>query len=100
MSTEWKAVPLIYLRTPIFSFQDHLVCFLGGTLALGTLNGLNATHLELGEAIGHGCHSMYETTTGLGPEIIYFNMLAGQGKDVTIKVSTQSVIIIFVGHYE
>uniref|UniRef100_A0A0N5AJW1 alpha-1,2-Mannosidase n=1 Tax=Syphacia muris TaxID=451379 RepID=A0A0N5AJW1_9BILA len=65
--------------------MDHLACFLAGTLALGTLNGLPNSHLELGEALGSGCHRMYQTPTGLWPEIIYFNTVAGRGTDILIK---------------
>lgn len=38
--------------------KDHLVCFIAGTLALGTLNGFPKEHLDLARAIGHTCHEV------------------------------------------
>ncbi|VDM69106.1 unnamed protein product [Strongylus vulgaris] len=74
------------LAGDVFSSKmDHLVCFLAGTLALGTLNGLPKKHLEIAESLGRGCQAMYENPTGLGPEIAYFNMLPGQHEDLSIK---------------
>ncbi|CBK19517.1 alpha-1,2-Mannosidase [Caenorhabditis elegans] len=56
--------------------MDHLVCFLSGSLVLSHLNGLDHDneHLEMAKNIGNVCHKMYENPTGLGPEIIHFNM--------------------------
>lgn len=68
------------------NFQDHLVCFLAGTLALGTQNGLPQEHLDLGKELGRTCYEMYHTISGLGPEIVYFNMLPGVAEDISIKV--------------
>ncbi|CAJ0598115.1 unnamed protein product [Cylicocyclus nassatus] len=65
--------------------MDHLVCFLAGTLALGTVHGLPKEHLQLAESLGSGCQAMYRNPTGLGPEIAYFNMLPGQKEDLSIK---------------
>lgn len=68
--------------------MDHLVCFLPGTLALGATRGLSvpvarrkgwwgATQEEdllLAEELTRSCYEMYNaTTTGLAPEIVYFN---------------------------
>ncbi|KAF9366353.1 mannosyl-oligosaccharide alpha-1,2-mannosidase [Mortierella sp. NVP85] len=68
--------------------MDHLVCFLGGTMALSSTEGktLNSTtfprssfsHLEeedfrIGEEITESCYEMYrQTETGLAAEIVYW----------------------------
>lgn len=63
--------------------MDHLVCFLGGNLALGATEGLSISQislkpkdkddLELGAALTNTCYEMYNVTaTGLAPEIAYF----------------------------
>ncbi|OZC08108.1 glycosyl hydrolase family 47 [Onchocerca flexuosa] len=65
--------------------MDHLACFIAGTLALGSLNGLPAKHLELAKDIAKGCHKMYETKTGLAPEIIYFNVDPASTQDISIE---------------
>ncbi|UMM27268.1 hypothetical protein L5515_010633 [Caenorhabditis briggsae] len=56
--------------------MDHLVCFLSGSLALSHLNGLdeNGEHIKMAKKIGEICHKMYQNPTGLGPEIIHFNI--------------------------
>lgn len=53
--------------------MDHLVCFLPGSLALGTLHGAPSWHLELAEQVIRTCVEMYHTKTGLAPEIIKFD---------------------------
>ncbi|KAK6059979.1 glycosyl hydrolase family 47 [Cooperia oncophora] len=58
--------------------MDHLVCFLAGTLALGSRNGAPEEHMKLAQA-------MYKNPTGLGPEIAYFNMVPGLKEDLSIK---------------
>uniref|UniRef100_A0A1I7VN79 alpha-1,2-Mannosidase n=1 Tax=Loa loa TaxID=7209 RepID=A0A1I7VN79_LOALO len=65
--------------------MDHLACFIAGTLALGSLNGLPTKHMELAKDIANGCHQMYKTKTGLGPEIVYFNMDPANIQDITVK---------------
>lgn len=65
--------------------MDHLVCFLSGTLALGTKNGMPSRHMDLAKGLGKACRAMYENPTGLGPEIAYYNMLPGHTEDLTIK---------------
>ncbi|XP_057463323.1 mannosyl-oligosaccharide 1,2-alpha-mannosidase MNS3-like [Actinidia eriantha] len=69
--------------------MDHLVCFLSGTLALGATKGItkkealknnlltfeDLENLKLAEDLAKTCFEMYSvTTTGLAPEIAYFNM--------------------------
>jgi hypothetical protein len=54
--------------------MDHLVCFLAGTLALGTQHGMPPIHLEMAKNLSATCHAMYENPTGLGPEIAWFNV--------------------------
>ncbi|CAI5455454.1 unnamed protein product [Caenorhabditis angaria] len=64
--------------------MDHLVCFIAGTLALGSQNGFSEHHLEMAKKIGETCHNMYNNPTGLGPEIAHFNMVGGE-KDLYVK---------------
>nr|GMD86600.1 mannosyl-oligosaccharide 1,2-alpha-mannosidase MNS3 [Ipomoea batatas] len=69
--------------------MDHLVCFLPGTLAIGATKGLtkekamrenllnfeDLENLKLAEDLAKTCVEMYSvTSTGLAPEIAYFNM--------------------------
>ncbi|CAK7350221.1 unnamed protein product [Dovyalis caffra] len=68
--------------------MDHLVCFLPGTLALGSTKGLtkekamkenllnfeDLENLKLAEDLAKTCFEMYSvTSTGLAPEIAYFH---------------------------
>ena len=65
------------------------MCYLGGTLALGTQNGLPAEHMELGKKLTETCVEMYlRMPTGLSPEIVYFNTMEGGKEDIIVKVST------------
>jgi len=79
--------------------MDHLVCFLPGTLALGYyqltkqeqfLNNYSLKtkldqHLTLAESLARTCYFMYNlTSTGLSPEIAYFNQDSSQSEEVTI----------------
>jgi len=60
--------------------QDHLVCFLPGTLALGVWSGsVSSTdaprHMELARELMRTCYEMYASTaTNLAPEIILFDL--------------------------
>lgn len=74
--------------------MDHLVCFLPGTLALGHwfsrrihLGGTMVPdwHLELAEELARTCHFMYKTSSGLAPEIVYFNVGDGAKEEMYIK---------------
>ncbi|XP_060595880.1 endoplasmic reticulum mannosyl-oligosaccharide 1,2-alpha-mannosidase-like isoform X2 [Ruditapes philippinarum] len=66
--------------------MDHLVCFMGGTLALGYKNGLPEDHLELGKELTHTCYQMYaKMPTHLSPEIVYFNQAEGAPDDLIVK---------------
>ncbi|XP_051981654.1 mannosidase, alpha, class 1B, member 1b [Xyrauchen texanus] len=68
--------------------MDHLVCFLPGTLALGTHHGLPADHMELAQQLMETCYQMYaQMETGLSPEIAHFNMHEGSTQDVDVKVA-------------
>ncbi|KAB5591258.1 Transcriptional adapter 2 [Ceratobasidium theobromae] len=72
---KWRASPK----------QDHLVCFLGGSLMLGVTEGrsLNRKEIEnlskeeqrdwkLGEELTRTCMDTHKTKTGLSPEIAMF----------------------------
>lgn len=60
--------------------MDHLVCFMGGLLALGAYTdplGLEATRaqrdLTTGRALTYTCYQMYSrTSTGISPEYVQF----------------------------
>ncbi|XP_052214682.1 endoplasmic reticulum mannosyl-oligosaccharide 1,2-alpha-mannosidase-like [Dreissena polymorpha] len=66
--------------------MDHLVCFMGGTLALGHANGLPADYLDLGKEMTRTCYEMYaRMPTKLSPEIVYFNMATGASDDLIVK---------------
>ena len=64
--------------------QDHLVCFLPGTLALGTLYGAPPWHLVLAEDLIRTCMAMYHTFTGLAPEIVKFD--ARKGLFISVRI--------------
>ena len=73
--------------------QDHLVCFIGGTLALGAYNGLDEEHLELGKELTRTCYEMYSRMpTKLSPEIVFFNQADGVEEDLIVKVSDSSLL--------
>jgi len=65
--------------------MDHLACFLAGTLALGASNGLPQLHMELAKNLSYTCFKMYDTTTGLAPEIAHFNTAPGSMRDILIN---------------
>ncbi|CAO3570500.1 unnamed protein product [Mortierella alpina] len=70
--------------------MDHLVCFLGGTMALGSTEGRSLNDgkqspprprlsiveehdFRIGEELTESCYEMYhQTETGLAPEIVYW----------------------------
>ncbi|KAH7886293.1 glycoside hydrolase family 47 protein [Phlebopus sp. FC_14] len=84
----WRLVPK----------QDHLVCFLGGSLMLGaTTSGALVDHVSvpplphelspqgkrdwlLGAELIKTCMATYDTRTGLAPEIVHFR-IPGDGLD-------------------
>ena len=71
--------------------QDHLVCFLPGTLALGVKNGLPDSHMKLAEELLYTCYQMYHRMSmGLSPEIAYFNLNPQATEDIVVKVRTYS----------
>jgi hypothetical protein len=68
--------------------MDHLVCFLGGTMALASTEGqcldpvafprsrldqVQEEEFTMGEELTESCYEMYrQTETGLAPEIVYW----------------------------
>ena len=71
--TEWK--------------QDHLVCYLPGTLALAVHNGLPKKYMSIAKNLMYTCYRMYkEMPTGLSPEIVHFNTAPGAERDIYVKV--------------
>lgn len=84
---------LFLFCTVLVAPQDHLVCFLPGTLALGAHNGLPGDHMDLAVKLIETCYQMYkQMETGLSPEIAHFNLLASDGRDIFVKVITDIVI--------
>lgn len=77
--------------------MDHLVCFIGGTFAIGATQGLKLTDkplmtqshiddLDMGKDITRTCYEMYNTTaTGLASEIVYFSTKPDSQSDILIK---------------
>ncbi|KAI9498956.1 glycoside hydrolase [Zychaea mexicana] len=81
--------------------MDHLVCFIGGSFALGATQGLTLAQaplmtdedrddLQMGKEITRTCWEMYSSTaTGLASEIVYFNTNSnnqgGNGNDIFIQ---------------
>ncbi|XP_033223697.1 endoplasmic reticulum mannosyl-oligosaccharide 1,2-alpha-mannosidase [Belonocnema kinseyi] len=69
--------------------MDHLVCYLGGTLALGVHNGLPADHMDFATELVNTCYETYASQpTFLAPEITYFNVLNSEDdnqKDMYVK---------------
>lgn len=76
------------IHGPLSPKMDHLVCFLGGLLAMGATNGLNINDAQnqawwdaerqddwkLAEDLTYTCYQMYDQTpSGLAPEIVVFN---------------------------
>lgn len=76
------------LRSDLDSKMDHLVCFMGGLLAMGATEGLpiqkarkqpfwdttRESDWQLAEDFTYTCYQMYaQTPTGLSPEIAVFN---------------------------
>ncbi|KAF9909216.1 mannosyl-oligosaccharide alpha-1,2-mannosidase [Linnemannia zychae] len=79
--------------------MDHLVCFLGGTMALSSTEGkmlnkatfprskfskVEEEDFRIGEELTEACYEMYnQTQTGLAPEIVYWvrdeKQLIGRG---------------------
>ena len=70
------------------SKMDHLVCFMGGLLAMGATEGLNINEARtmdwwdydreedwsLAQELTYTCYQMYkQTPSGLAPEIVVFN---------------------------
>lgn len=63
---------------------------MAGNLALGAHNGLDKSHLRLGKELLETCYQMYvRMTTGLSPEIAYFNTEDGNQDDIIVKVKDQ-----------
>ncbi|KAF1322646.1 Mannosyl-oligosaccharide alpha-1,2-mannosidase, partial [Globisporangium splendens] len=67
--------------------MDHLLCFVPGMLALGTLaetedTAKNARHLDIAKKLMETCYQMYRRQpTGLSPDIVSFpHMLVRDGK--------------------
>lgn len=66
--------------------MDHLTCYLPGTLLLGYVNGMPASHLNLAEDLLETCYQMYmKQPTKLAPEIMYFSLNGETESDMYVK---------------
>ncbi|KAF0448079.1 mannosyl-oligosaccharide alpha-1,2-mannosidase [Gigaspora margarita] len=78
--------------------MDHLVCFMGGNLALGATQGRKVNDiqkhmsdndledLDIGKELTKTCVEIYfSTSTGLAPEIAYFSTSEDATNDIIIK---------------
>ena len=76
--------------------MDHLVCFLGGCLALGATYGLSPREanlntksredLHLGALLTETCYRMYaDMPNGLAPEIVYYNTNQDSDNDFIVQ---------------
>ncbi|CAG8582791.1 11060_t:CDS:2 [Ambispora gerdemannii] len=86
-----------HASTDIFPKMDHLVCFLGGTLALGATGGVKIKDyselsveaqedLSIAKRLTETCVQMYfRTATGLAPEITFFETNVNGVDDMIIK---------------
>lgn len=68
--------------------QEHLTCFLPGTLVLGVLHGLgDASHMTLAANLTQTCYEMYRRTqTGLSPDSVAMNTDIREGQDIYLQV--------------
>ena len=77
-------------------FQDHLVAFIAGTLALGSHHGMPDEHLELAKELVVTFNQMYvRMPTGLSPEIAYFSTVENSNDDIIVKVCVCYYISIY-----
>lgn len=76
----WKHINSIWQHSKFkniykYILQDHLTCYLGGTLALGVHHGLPQEHMAFANDIVKTCYQTYAIQpTFLAPEITYFNI--------------------------
>lgn len=72
--------------------MDHLVCFLPGTLALGALHKLpySKMHLKYAQDLARTCRAMYDTPTGLAPEIVHFSLQSGNDTKLDEEIFIKS----------
>ena len=77
------------LPYPALDYQEHLTCFLPGTLALGHMAGLDpGDHLSLAKDLTKTCYEMYRRMpTGLSPEVAAMNMSPTGKEDMYVNVS-------------
>ena len=65
--------------------MDHLVCFVPGMLALGSMfvGESGPYHLKLAESLAEGCYFLYhQQKTKIGPERVKIVMDEDQGEDI------------------
>lgn len=68
--------------------MDHLTCYLPGTLYLGHVNGMPASHMQLAQDLLETCFQTYmKQPTQLAPEITYFNVNGESDSDMYVKTN-------------
>ena len=88
-STHYKQITHTHTHTHTH-MQDHLVCYLPGTLALGVHNGLPQGYMTIAKKLIYTCYQMYrQMPTGLSPEIVHFNMSRKSKRDIYVRVCFQ-----------
>ena len=90
-----------HLQWIIFIIQDHLTCFLPGTLILAVENGLPEYMKSFGEELLKTCYLTYKwNPTFLAPEITHFNFEVSYShypyNDEFLKLYTNEVANISV----
>jgi len=78
--------------------QEHLACFLPGTLALGVIHGMPQGHLDMARQLMKTCYEMYHAMpTGLSPEVAVFNMRPDGKRDIDTQVCGGPVVLTYTG---
>jgi hypothetical protein len=86
--------------------MDHLVCFMGGSFALGATEGpplkeatrqlsnQDSEDIRLGKELTRTCYEMYNSTaTGLASEIVYFNVQSSNVQAASQDSHNRDIII-------
>ncbi|GLD94490.1 hypothetical protein PINS_up003101 [Pythium insidiosum] len=73
--------------------MDHLLCFVPGTLALGTIHDKdarkNARHLKLAKRLMDACYQMYhKQPTGLSPDVVEFPPMMNADRAYRLRPET------------
>ena len=89
---------IFYLKVTIIIIiiKEHLACFLPGTLALGYMNGLASSHLDLAKDLIKTCYAMYsQTPLHLSPEIVNFAQMKDDDRIFYFEVVYIGMFAVF-----